>query len=149
MSEPSPVEKRPMPTPTRVAVILLWLLGVVLLAYSVLIWVTQEAQIDASVEAGTDRESAAQVVLLYLIAFAVIGLSALLAGIFLPRRRAWARQVGLLTTSLLMVMSLFGALAAGGISPVGLLVLIASIAGLTSLVSRQTKDWVHCVVRTD
>jgi hypothetical protein len=48
-----------------------------------------------------------------------------------------------------MVMSLFGALAAGGISPVGLLVLIASIAGLTSLVSRQTKDWVHGVVRTD
>jgi hypothetical protein len=138
-----------MPTPTRVAVILLWLLGVVLLAYSVLIWVTQEAQIDASVEAGTDRETAAQVVLLYLIAFAIIGLSALLAGIFLPRRRAWARQVGLLTTSLLMVMSLFGALAAGGISPVGLLVLIASIAGLTSLVSRQTKDWVHGVVRTD
>ncbi len=149
MSEPSPVEKQPMPTPTRVATILLWLLGVVLLAYSVLIWVTQEAQIDASVEAGTDRETAAQVVLLYLIAFAIIGLSALLAGIFLPRRRAWARLVGLLTTSLLMVMSLFGALAAGGISPVGLLVLIASIAGLTSLVSRQTKDWVHGVVRTD
>jgi hypothetical protein len=149
VSEASPVEKQPMPTPTRVAMILLWLLGVVLLAYSMLIWVTQEAQIDASVEAGTDRETAAQVVLLYLIAFAIIGLSALLAGIFLPRRRAWARQVGLLTTSLLMVMSLFGALAAGGISPVGLLVLIASIAGLTSLVSRQTKDWVHGVVRTD
>jgi glucan phosphoethanolaminetransferase (alkaline phosphatase superfamily) len=149
VSEPSPVVKQPMPTPTRVAVILLWLLGVVLLAYSMLIWVTQEAQIDASVEAGTDRETAAQVVLLYLIAFAIIGISALLAAIFLPRRRAWARQVGLLTTSLLVVMSLFGALAAGGISPVGLLVLIASIAGLTSLVSRKTKDWVHGVVRTD
>lgn len=149
MSEPSPVEKRPMPTPTRVAVILLWLLGVVLLAYSLLIWLTQEEQIDASVEAGTDRETAAQILLLYLIAFVIIGLSALLAAIFLPRRRAWARQVGLLTTSLLVVMSLFGALAAGGISPVGLLVLIASIAGLTSLVSRQTKDWMRGVVRTD
>ena len=149
MSEPSPVEKRPMPTPTRVAVILLWLLGVVLLAYSLLIWLTQEEQIDASVQAGTDRETAAQILLLYLIAFLIIGLSALLAAIFLPRRRAWARQVGLLTTSLLMVMSLFGALAAGGISPVGLLVLIASIAGLTSLVSRQTKDWMRGVVRTD
>jgi hypothetical protein len=138
-----------MPTPTRVAVILLWLLGVVLLAYSLLIWLTQEEQIDASVEAGTDRETAAQILLLYLIAFVIIGLSALLAAIFLPRRRAWARQVGLLTTSLLVVMSLFGALAAGGISPVGLLVLIASIAGLTSLVSRQTKDWMRGVVRTD
>jgi hypothetical protein len=86
-------------------------------------------------------------VLLYLIAFAVIGLTALLAAVFLPRRRAWARQVGILVTSLLVVMSLIGALSVGGISPVGLFVLIAAIAGLTSLFSRQTKDWVHGVVR--
>jgi predicted ribosomally synthesized peptide with SipW-like signal peptide len=147
VNEPAPVAKQPMPTPTRVAVILLALLAVLLLATAVLTWFTQEAQIDAYVDAGTDRDTAAQVVLLYLIAFAVIGLTALLAAVFLPRRRAWARQVGILVTSLLVVMSLIGALSVGGISPVGLFVLIAAIAGLTSLFSRQTKDWVHGVVR--
>jgi hypothetical protein len=147
VNEPAPVAKQPMPTPTRVAVILLALLAVLLLATAVLTWFTHEAQIDASVDAGTDRDTAAQVVLLYLIAFAVIGLTALLAAVFLPRRRAWARQVGILVTSLLVVMSLIGALSVGGISPVGLFVLIAAIAGLTSLFSRQTKDWVHGVVR--
>ena len=145
MNEPAPVVK--MPTPTRVAVILLALLAVLLLATAILTWLTQEAQIDASVNAGIDRDTAAQVVLLYLIAFVVIGVSALLAAVFLPRRRAWARQVGILVTSLLVVMSLVGAVSVGGISPVGLLVLVASIAALTSLFSRQTKDWVHGVVR--
>jgi hypothetical protein len=138
-----------MPTPTRVAVILLALLAALLLAYSALIWLTQEAQIDASVEAGTDRDTAAQVVLLYLIAFIIMGLSSFLSAVFLPRRRTWARQVGILVTSLLVVMSLFGAVAVGGVSPVGLLVLIASIAGLTSLLSKQTKHWVQGVVRAD
>jgi drug/metabolite transporter (DMT)-like permease len=149
VSDSSPVPKQPMPTPTRVAVILLGLLAVLLITYAGLIWLTQEAQIDASVDAGTDRDTAAQVVLLYLIAFLVMGVCSLLAALFLPRRRAWARQVGVLVTSLLVVMSLFGAVSAGGISPVGLLVLVAAIAGLTSLMSRQTKDWVHGVVRTD
>ena len=148
MSESSPVEKRPMPTPARVAVILLGLLAVLLLAYAGLIWLTQEAQVDASVKAGTDRDTAARVVLLYLLAFLLIGVSSLLAAVFLPRHRAWARQVGILVTSLLVVMSLFGAVSAGGISPVGLLVLIAAIAGLTSLMSRQTGDWLRGGVRT-
>jgi hypothetical protein len=138
-----------MPTPTRVAVILLGLLAVLLLAYAALLWLTQEAQIDASVEAGSDRDAAAQIVLLYLIAFLVIGVCSLLAAVFLPRRRAWARQVGVLVTSLLVVMSLLGALAVGGVSPVGLLVLIASIAGLTSLLSRQTRQWMRGVAPTD
>ena len=148
MSESSAVEKLPMPTPTRVAMILLGLLALLLIAYAGLIWLTQDAQIDASVKAGTDRDTAAQVVLLYLVAFLVIGVSSLLAAVFLFRRRVWARQVGVLVTSLLVVMSLFGVLAAGGISPVGMLVLIAAIAGLTSLLSRQTKDWLRGGVPT-
>jgi glucan phosphoethanolaminetransferase (alkaline phosphatase superfamily) len=148
VSESSAVEKQPMPTPTRVAMILLGLLALLLIAYAGLIWLTQDAQIDASVKAGTDRDTAAQVVLLYLVAFLVIGVSSLLAAVFLFRRRAWARQVGVLVTSLLVVMSLFGVVAAGGISPVGMLVLIAAIAGLTSLLSRQTKDWLRGGVPT-
>ncbi len=138
-----------MPTATRVAVILLALLGVLLLANAVLTWVGQETIIDQIVETGVERDAAAQSVLLFMLAYALIGVSSLLASIFLPRRRNWARQVGVLTTSLLMVMTLFSILTGGAISPIGLLVMVSAIAGLTSLVTRQTKDWVHGVVRTD
>jgi hypothetical protein len=149
VSESSPVVKQPMPTATRVAVILLALLGVLLFANAVLTWVAQETIIDQIVETGVERDAAAQSVLLFMLAYAVIGISSLLAAIFLPRRRNWARQVGVLTTSLLVVMTLFSIVTGGAISPIGLLVLVSAIAGLTSLVSRQTKDWVRGVVRTD
>ena len=149
MPEPVPVEKQPMPTPTRVAVILLALLAVLLLANAVLTWLAQETIIDQIVEAGADRDAAAQSVLLFMIAYAVVGIAGLLAAVFLPKRRRWARQIGLLTTSLLVVMTLFSVVTGGVISPIGLLVLVAAIAGFSSLLSRQTKDWVQGVVRTD
>ena len=149
MSESFPVEKQPMPTPTRVAVILLALLAVLLLANALLTWVGQEVIVDQIVETGVERDAAAQSVLLFMLAYAVIGVSSLLASIFLPRRRKWARQVGVLTTSLLMVMTIFSVATGGAISPIGLLVLVSALAGLTSLLSKQTKDWVHGVVRTD
>jgi hypothetical protein len=149
VSEPGPVQNQSMPTPTRVAVILLALLGVLLLANAVLTWLAQETVVDQIVATGVDRDAAAQSVLLFMIAYAIVGVTSLLAAIFLPRRRAWARQLGVLTTSLLVVMTLISVATGGGISPIGLLVLVASIAGLTSTLSRQTRDWVRGVVPTD
>jgi hypothetical protein len=138
-----------MPTPTRVAVVLLALLAVLLLANAVLTWLAQETIIDQIVATGAERDAAAQSVLLFMLAYAVIGLTGLLSAIFLPKRRRWARQTGLLATSLLMVMTLISVLTGGGISPIGLLVLVAATAGFTSLLSGQTKEWVQGVVRTD
>ena len=148
MSESVPVQKQPMPTATRVAVILLALLAVLLLANAVLTWLAQETIIDQVVAAGADRDAAARSVLLFMLAYAVIGVAGLLAAVFLPKRRRWARQIGLLTTSLLVVMTLFSVVTGGVISPIGLLVLVAAIAGFSSLLSRQTKDWMRGV-RTD
>ena len=139
-----------MPTPTRVAVILLALLAVLLLANAVLTWLAQETIIDQIVELGVERDTAAQQVLLFMIAYAVVGIAGLLAAVFLPRRRRWARQTGVLTTSLLIVMTLISVVTGGGISPIGLLVLVAAVAGFTSLMSGQTKEWVQGrVVPTD
>ena len=138
----SATDRGPMPTPTRVAVILLALLGVLLLANAALNWVGQEIILDRFEAQGQAREAAAQSLLLYTIAYAVIGVSSLLAAGFLPRRRAWARQVGLLVTSLLVVMTLLSAVSTGGIPATSLLVLVSGIAGFTSLFSRPTKDWV-------
>ncbi len=150
MSEPAPVEKTPMPTPTRVAVILLALLAVLLLANAALTWLAQETIIDQIVATGVERDAAAQQVLLFMIAYAIIGGTGLVTAIFLPKRRRWARQTGLLTTSLLVVMTLLSVVTGGAISPVGLLVLVAATAGFTSLLSRQTKEWVQDGgVRTD
>lgn len=145
MPEPAPATRPPMPTPARVAVILLALMGVLLLASAALNWVGQEIILDRFEEQGQDREAAAQSLLLFTLAYTVIGVSALLAAIFVPRRRAWARQVGLLVTSLLVVMTLLSAVLTGGIAPTSLLVLVAGIAGFTSLFSRQTKEWLSGV----
>jgi len=149
VSEPAPVQKQPLPTPTRVAVILLALLGVLLLANAVLTWLAQETIVDQIIATGVDPDAAAQSVLLFMIAYAVIGVTSLLAAIFLPKRRGWARQLGVMTTSLLVVMTLISVVTGGGISPIGLFVLVAAVAGLTSTLSRQTRDWVQGVVRTD
>jgi hypothetical protein len=136
-----------MPTPTRVAVILLALLGVLLLANGVLTWVGREVIIDRIVETGVDADSAARSVLLFLAAYAGIGSGALLAAVVLPRRRGWARLLGILVTAVLAFLTIFSAVTAGGVSAVSLLVLVCAVAGLTSLMSRQTRDWVDGVTR--
>lgn len=133
-----------MPTPTRVAVILLVLLGVLLLLNSAVTWFGQEAIVDRlAEESGADRDTAAQQLLLFLIAYGVMGLSAVLAAAFLPRRRPWARQVGILVMSLLAAITLVLVLSSGGVSPYWLLTLVTSSAAVTSLLSRQTRDWVR------
>ena len=131
-----------MPTPTRVAVVLLALMGVLLLANATRNWVGQEIILDRFEQQGQDRAAAARSLLLFTIAYAVIGLSALAAALFLPRGRQWARQVGLLVTSLLVVMTVLSSVLTGGIAPTTLLVLVSGVAGFTSLLSRQTRDWV-------
>lgn len=149
MPESPAVEKQPLPTPARVAVIMLALLGVLLLANALLTVLAQQAIVDRIAGTGVDRDDAARSVLLFLLAYAVIGSCSLLASIFLPRRRPWARQLGVATTSLLVVLTVFSAVAGGAVSAITLLVLVAAVAGLTSLLSRQTRDWVRRVVRTD
>ena len=132
-----------MPTPTRVAVVLLALLGVLLLANAALTWFAQETLVDRLArQPGADRETVAQQLLLFLVAYAVMGVSALLAAAFLPRRHTWARQVGVLVMSLLAVVTLFTIVTTGGVSPYWLLALIASVAALTSLLSKETRAWV-------
>ncbi len=142
---PDEITRPPMPTPTKVAVVLLALLGVLLLASATLNWVAQEIILDRFEEQGQDREAAAQSLLLFTIAYAVIGVSALVAAVSLPRRRSWARLAGLLVASLLVVMTLLSAAFSGGIAVTSLLVLVSALAAVTSLLSRQTRDWLSGV----
>ena len=51
--------------------------------------------------------------------------------------------------SLLTVVTLLLVLLNRQVTPQALLILVSAIVGTTTLVSPQTKDWVHGVVRTD
>ncbi|UOY00810.1 DUF7144 family membrane protein [Blastococcus sp. PRF04-17] len=142
MTEKAPATQRPpMPTATRVAVVLMALLGVLLLLNSALTWIAQREVVDRLVSSGVDRSEAAQTLLLFGLAYTVIGLTALTAAAFLPRRRAWARRLGVLVTSLLAVVTLLSILAAAAASALSLLLMVCSVAALTSLLTRPTKDW--------
>jgi cell division protein FtsW (lipid II flippase) len=133
--------REPVPTPVRVAVVVLALLAVLLLVGAALNAIGWEVVLDRFEEQGQDRATAARTLLLFTSAYAVIGVGALLAAVFLPRRRSWARAVGLLVTSLLLVLTLVPALLTGGVAPTSLLVLVLATAGLTSLLARPTREW--------
>jgi hypothetical protein len=147
--ESSPAEKQRMPTSARVAVLLLALLGVLLLATAMLILLQQEAYVDDLVQEGQTRDVAGQTALLLLIAYSIMGVTALLSAAFLPRRRAWARQTGVLVMSLLSVITVLLLLFNRVITAEVLLILASAVAGTAALLSQQTKDWVHGAVRTD
>lgn len=143
-SSSAATDRRPMPTSARVAVALLALLAVLLLANAALTWFAQDVLVDRlAAEPGADRAAVAQQLLLFLIAYAIMGLSALLAAVFLPRRHLWARMVGVLVMSLLAVVTLFSIVTTGGVSAYWLLALVASVAAVTSLVSGQTTAWLR------
>ena len=145
MTQPSPATepKAPMPTATKVAVVLLALLGVFLLLNSLLTWAAQEVLVEQIVEAsGVDPDAAARQLLLFLLAYGVLGLAAVLAAAFLPRQRRWARLVGILVAGLMTVITLYVVVTSGGVTPLGLLVLVITVATVTSLFSAQTKEWV-------
>lgn len=130
-----------MPTPVRVAALLLGLLAMLLLAYATLLLVGRDAMVDQLVARGAVREEAAGSVLLFLVGYAVIGLSAAVSAAFLLRRHPWARVSGLVVSALLTVLMLLSAFTATGATPISLLVLVSAVAALTSLVARPTKQW--------
>jgi hypothetical protein len=133
-----------MPTSVRVAVILLSLLAVLLLLNAALTWFGREVITDQLVEAQPDvsRTNALQSVILFMIAYLGIGVLTALAAVFLPRRHAWARWIGLSTTVLLGLLALLSALASGGVSALSLLILVLSLGAITSLLARSTAEWI-------
>lgn len=149
MPDPTPVEKPRMPTSVRVAVLLLLLLGVLLLATSALILLQQDEYVDGLVDQGQSRDSAALVALLLLIAYAIMGVTALLSAAWLPRHRRWARQTGVLVMSLLTVVSLLLLVFNGVVTTQVLIILAAAVVGTVCLSSRQTREWVQGAVRMD
>ncbi|RBY92905.1 hypothetical protein [Blastococcus sp. TF02A-30] len=132
-----------MPTSVRVAVIAmavlagLNLLNAGLTAFIFDAWVEDLADRD-----GWTRDQATRTVVTNLVVSVTFGVLLALPAAFLPRRQPWARWMGLAASAALGLLTLFTVLAAGGITIYSLLTVVLTIAAVTSLSSRTTKEWV-------
>jgi hypothetical protein len=133
-----------MPTSVRVAVVLMAVLAGLLVLNAALTWFGRDGVATAIADAGTDisRAEAERFVVLWLVPYLILGLVLALSAWFLPRRQPWARWVGLAATGLLALLTLFSAIAAGGVTVASLLLLVLSVGAITSLVARTTTAWV-------
>jgi hypothetical protein len=133
-----------MPTSVRVAVIAMGVIAALLLSNAALLWFGFDAAVTRIVEEGEDftRAEARQFVILSLVPNLVLGLLLALAAVFVPRRQPWARWIGLAASGLLALLTLIQVLAAGGITVASLLLLVLSVAAVTSLVAKTTGTWV-------
>jgi hypothetical protein len=133
-----------MPTSVRVAVIAMGVLAALLLTNAALLWYSYDEAVDRIVRDGDDvsRAEASQFVLVSLVPYLVIGLVLALAAWFLPRRQPWARWMGLAASALLVLLALVSALSLGGVTVSSLLLLVLSVAAVTSLLARSTGAWV-------
>jgi hypothetical protein len=145
---PSPTEGTParpsMPPSVRVAVIVMGVLAALLLTNAALLWYAYDDAVARLVREGEDisRSEASQFVLMSLVPYLVIGLVLALAAWFLPRRQPWARWMGLAASGLLALLSLMSVVSIGGVTIALLLVLVLSVAAITSLLARTTGAWV-------
>ena len=138
-----------MPTSVRVAVIVMGVLAALLLSNAALSWYGFEAIVDGLVErnAAVDRDVAESTITQNIVLFAVLGVLLALSAWFLPRRQPWARWVGVAASAAMVLLTLFSTVVAGGVTIYGLLALVLSVAGVTSLLARTTGAWVPSLRR--
>ena len=133
-----------MPASVRVAVIVMGVLAALLLTNGALLWWGYDEAVDTIVREGEgiSRAEAGQFVVLSLVPYLVIGLVLALAAWFLPRRHPWARWLGLAASGLLALLTLLSAVSIGGVTISLLLVLVLSVAAVSSLLARTTGEFV-------
>lgn len=134
----------PMPTSVRVAIIAMAVLASLLLLNAGLTWYGRAGVAEAIVDAGADLSmaEAQRYVVIWLMPYLVLGLLLALAAWFLPRRQPWARWIGLAASVVLALLTLFSAVTAGGVTIASLLLLVLSVAAITSLLARTTTEYV-------
>jgi glucan phosphoethanolaminetransferase (alkaline phosphatase superfamily) len=146
-TSPEPADSAPpsvMPASARVAAITMGVLAALLLMNAGLTWYAYGTVIDRLLDEATNvtRAQAERTVRVSLVLYLVLGLLLALAAWFLPRRHPWARWTGLATSAALGLLTLFWIITAGGVSAGWLLLLVLSIAAVTSLLARTTGTWV-------
>ncbi|TFV67273.1 UNVERIFIED_ORG: hypothetical protein E4P37_03730 [Bacillus sp. AZ43] len=139
-----PAARPPIPTSVRVAVIAMGVLAALMLVNAGLTWYAFDTFVDALVEGNddVDRGQAETALRQNILVYGLLGLLIALSAWFLPRRQPWARWVGLATSAALALLTIFSTLLAGGVTVFSLLIAVLSIAAVTSLMARTTRDYV-------
>lgn len=127
----------------RVAVIAMAVLGVLLLASSLLTWFGRETVVDRFVTAQPElsRADVTRFLLLGLARDLLVGLVAVGSAIGVSRRWGPARWTGVAATLFLGLLTLFSVVSAGGTTPYSLLVVVLCAASASSLLARTTAEW--------
>ena len=136
-TDASPAPRPVMPPSVRVAVGVQAVLALLLLSNGLLLWAGFDVAVDRVLEETDDitRDEAAQFVLLSLVPYLALGVVLAVAAVFLVRRRGWARWTGVVATGALVLLTVVSVLATGGVTVASLLLLVLSIAGVTSLLA--------------
>ncbi|TFV92277.1 hypothetical protein E4P40_03520 [Blastococcus sp. CT_GayMR20] len=132
-----------MPTSVRVAIVAMGVLAALLLLSGGLLWYGYDTAVETVMESSNaSRSEATRFVTLSLVPYLALGLLLALSAWFLPRRQPWARWLGLAAATLLGLLTVFNVVVSGGVTFYSLLVLVLSIAAVTSLLARTTTDYV-------
>jgi hypothetical protein len=146
-SSPSPAEdaaaRGTMPASVRVAVVVTSLLAGILLLYVAVTLLGRDGIVTALTESQSQltRAEAERYVVINAAAYGVVGLLFAVTAWFLPRRHPWARWIGLAVMVAVALMMLFSMITAGGVVVSSLLLLVLSVAGITSLAAKSTGEW--------
>jgi hypothetical protein len=133
-----------MPASARVAVVVMGVLAAMLLFYAAITWLGRDGLAEAVGRARPDLspDEASRYVLVSALPYLVVGIVLAVSAWFLPQRQPWARWTGLAASFLLAGLMLLGMVSIGGVTPISLLVLVLSVAAVTSLLARPTVEWV-------
>ena len=150
-SDAVPGGRPAVPTPVRVAVAMLALLAVILLFNAGLTWFGRDVVVDRIVAAQPEasRDQTERDVLRGVVISLLVGLLAAASAWGLIRRRAWGRWAGVVVGLLLGVLVLVFMLSVGGATIFSLLVLVVSVATISSLLARASAEWASPRSRTE
>ncbi|MGI8652648.1 MAG: hypothetical protein ACR2I7_07615 [Geodermatophilaceae bacterium] len=146
---PTPAPTDRMPTPAKVAAILLGFLGLLLLVNAVLGFTGLGSILDEFAKAARDRDvdfdraaASSQLTTLF-VAGAVLGLMAAVACILLARRHKAGRLLGIACAGIQLSLAVFNAIGVGGLLNYTLLLIVLTVAILVMLFRKQTVDWLR------
>lgn len=144
-----PVPGERMPTPPKVAAILLAVLAALLLINAVLSFAGLDAIIDQFAEAADeqdgefDRAAVRGQLLLNIGGSVVVGLVAAASVVLLARRMPAGRWLGLGCAAIQLILTILIVIAVGGILIYSLLFIVITAAIIVMLFRRQTLDWLR------
>lgn len=138
-----------MPTPAKVAAILLGFLALLLLLNAILGFIGLPDILDRFDEAAResdlpfDRAAASAQLTTLFAAGLVIGLASAASCFLLARRSRVGRLLGLGCAGVQLSLAVFNVIGVGGILNYTLLLIVVTVAILVMLFRRQTVDWLR------